>query len=196
MNKDKSQVIEFCKFMGRLKHLPRTGWVIRDVENCETVAGHMYRMAMLTFLLEDTEGVDIKKCLLMCLVHDMAESIVGDLTPHCGVSVEEKHRREEEAMEEIVKLVPELAANELRGLFAEYESQNTKEATLVKDLDRFDMICQAYEYEEAKKALSLQEFFDATEGKFKHAEIQAWVAELKNKRALLADGLKSTESAN
>ena len=136
------------------------------------------------------------RCLLMCLVHDMAESIVGDLTPHCGVSVEEKHRREEEAMEEIVKLVPELAANELRGLFAEYESQNTKEATLVKDLDRFDMICQAYEYEEAKKALSLQEFFDATEGKFKHAEIQAWVAELKNKRALLADGLKSTESAN
>lgn len=31
----------------------------------------------------------------MCLVHDMAESIVGDLTPHCGVPVEEKHRREE-----------------------------------------------------------------------------------------------------
>jgi len=25
----------------------------------------------------------------------MAESIVGDLTPHCGVSVDEKHRREE-----------------------------------------------------------------------------------------------------
>jgi len=177
--------------MGKLKHLPRTGWVIRDVPNCETVAGHMYRMAMLTFLLEDTEGVDFKKCLLMCLVHDMAESIVGDLTPHCGVSVEEKHRREEEALEQIVTLVPELAANDMRGLFAEYENQSTKEATLVKDLDRFDMICQAYEYEEAsKEQLSLQEFFDATEGKFKHAEVQAWVAELKKKRALVVDGSK------
>ena len=31
----------------------------------------------------------------MCLVHDMAESIVGDITPHCGVSVEDKHRQEE-----------------------------------------------------------------------------------------------------
>ena len=40
----------------------------------------------------------------MCLVHDMAESIVGDLTPHCGVSVEDKHRQEEEAMETLIKV--------------------------------------------------------------------------------------------
>jgi len=188
---DKSQVLEFCQFMGRLKHLPRTGWVMRDVPNCETVAGHMYRMAMLTFLLEDTEGVDVKRCLMMCLVHDMAESIVGDITPHCGVPVEEKHCLEEQAMEKLVKLVPELAAKDLKELFTEYESQTTKNATLVKDLDRFDMICQAYEYEESsKEPLSLQEFFDSTEGKFKHAEIQGWVAELKKKRALMIEGQK------
>lgn len=30
----------------------------------------------------------------MCLVHDLAESIVGDLTPSCGVSKEEKQKRE------------------------------------------------------------------------------------------------------
>ena len=30
----------------------------------------------------------------MALVHDLGESVVGDLTPHCGVSREEKHRRE------------------------------------------------------------------------------------------------------
>lgn len=133
------------------------------------------------------------RCLFMCLVHDMAESIVGDLTPHCGVSVEEKHRREEEALEQIISLVPELAAKDIRGLFAEYEDQATQEATLVKDLDRFDMICQAYEYEKAsKEQLSLQEFFDATEGKFKHAEVQAWVDELKKKRALLVNEPKSS----
>lgn len=50
----------------------------------------------------------------MCLVHDMAESIVGDLTPHCGVSVEDKHRQEEAAMETLIKLVPELAGEDLR----------------------------------------------------------------------------------
>lgn len=35
------------------------------------------------------------------LIHDLAECIVGDLTPHCGVSPEEKHRREDEAMKTI-----------------------------------------------------------------------------------------------
>lgn len=41
----------------------------------------------------------------MALVHDLAECIVGDITPHCGVSVEEKHRREDEAMAEICQLL-------------------------------------------------------------------------------------------
>lgn len=50
----------------------------------------------------------------MCLVHDMAECIVGDLTPHCGVSPEDKHRQEEEAMETLIKLVPELSGENMR----------------------------------------------------------------------------------
>lgn len=39
----------------------------------------------------------------MALVHDLAECIVGDITPHCGVAPEDKHRMEDEAMEEICK---------------------------------------------------------------------------------------------
>ena len=30
----------------------------------------------------------------MALVHDLAESIVGDITPSCGVSKDEKFKRE------------------------------------------------------------------------------------------------------
>lgn len=41
---------------------------------------------------------------IAALVHDLAECIVGDLTPHCGVSPEEKHRREDEAMKKIAEL--------------------------------------------------------------------------------------------
>lgn len=40
----------------------------------------------------------------LALVHDLAECIVGDITPHCGVSPEEKHRREDEAMKTIAEL--------------------------------------------------------------------------------------------
>lgn len=34
------------------------------------------------------------RCIRMALVHDLAESIVGDITPDDGVSKEEKYRRE------------------------------------------------------------------------------------------------------
>lgn len=41
----------------------------------------------------------------MALVHDLAECIVGDITPQCGIPVDEKHRREDEAMIEICNLL-------------------------------------------------------------------------------------------
>lgn len=41
----------------------------------------------------------------VALVHDLAEAIVGDITPYCGVSKEEKKRREMDAMQEIAKLI-------------------------------------------------------------------------------------------
>jgi len=39
-------------------------------------------------------AVDTNKCIKMSLVHDLAESLVGDITPHCNVSNEEKARLE------------------------------------------------------------------------------------------------------
>ena len=49
---------------------------------------------MLVFMLSDPA---INKDLLIkvCLVHDLAEAEVGDITPHAGVSKEEKRRLEE-----------------------------------------------------------------------------------------------------
>ena len=50
-------------------------------------------------------------------------------------------------------------------LFQEYEEQSSPEACYVKDLDRFDMILQAFEYEQADNTPGkLQEFFDSTQG--------------------------------
>lgn len=41
----------------------------------------------------------------MTLIHDLAECIVGDITPLCGIPVDVKHRMEDEAMEDICKLL-------------------------------------------------------------------------------------------
>lgn len=51
-----------------------------------------------TFLLR------LKFLFITALVHDLAECIVGDITPHCGITPKEKHRQEDEAMKKISEL--------------------------------------------------------------------------------------------
>lgn len=63
------------------------------VDNAETVACHMYRVALMAMVLRDN-GLDVARCVQMALVHDLAEAIVGDITPRCGVSRERKRQLE------------------------------------------------------------------------------------------------------
>jgi putative hydrolase of HD superfamily len=65
----------------------RSGWVRKGVAGPESIADHMYRMGLMATLCAGASGVDVTRCIKMALVHDVAEAIVGDITPHCGVSV-------------------------------------------------------------------------------------------------------------
>lgn len=44
-------------------------------------------------------------CMKLALVHDMAECIVGDITPYCGVSKDEKHAKERVSVWALIKLL-------------------------------------------------------------------------------------------
>lgn len=41
--------------------MKRTGWVHKNVSDPETIAGHMYRMAILSFLVNNDENLDTVK---------------------------------------------------------------------------------------------------------------------------------------
>eukprot|EP00983_Pelagomonas_calceolata_P125727 1161231-Pelagomonas_calceolata.AAC.6 len=56
-------------------------------------------------LIAGDAGVDQNRCIKMAIVHDVAEAIVGDITPHCKVSKEEKKRMEEEAIKKIEQML-------------------------------------------------------------------------------------------
>lgn len=111
------------------QHVKRTGWVLKNIPDPECVAGHMHRMAMMTFLLDSSQSsldkvrfvifegycyicieinlirfFSVSRCMQLALVHDLAECIVGDITPNCGIDPEEKHRREDEAMKSLCDL--------------------------------------------------------------------------------------------
>lgn len=158
---------------------------MRNIPDPETIAGHMYRMAMLSFLVDNEENLDKVKIMQMALIHDLAECIVGDITPHCGVPPDEKHRREDEAMEDICKLLGDKGPIILE-IFREYEKQESAEAKYVKDLDRLDLIMQAFEYEERDKIPGqLEEFFASTSGKIRHPFINKIASEITARREAL-----------
>ncbi|KAG4070884.1 hypothetical protein HA402_011110 [Bradysia odoriphaga] len=190
-----SGLIKFLEIVGNLKHIKRAGWVLRNVPDCETVAGHMYRMSIMTFLLDGREGLDRTKCLEMALVHDLAESLVGDITPYCGISKEDKKKKELEAMQEIANLI-EPRGKHLMELFLEYEENQTAESKFVKDLDRLDMVLQAFEYEKRDECPKKhQEFFDSTEGKFNHPLVIGLVEQIKAQRDALGDAEKQLSTS-
>ncbi|CAI5726711.1 unnamed protein product [Hyaloperonospora brassicae] len=171
--------IEFLRLCGRLKTLKRTGWVNNNVARPESVADHMYRMGMCCMLLDDAnETVNRSKCIKMAIVHDLAESLVGDITPYDGVAQEDKHRMEKAALDEICHTLGDTpSAAEIRALWNEYEEGTTEEARMVKDFDKFEMILQADDYEKAHD-ISLDGFFQSTSGKFRTPLVQSWAAEL------------------
>ncbi|KAK6168245.1 hypothetical protein SNE40_022111 [Patella caerulea] len=176
-----SKHLEFFSLIGQLKRVRRTGWVRKHVTDPESVADHMYRMAVMAFLVKPDSGLDKDKCIKMCLVHDMAECIVGDITPFDGVAKQDKHKREETAVKYICSLVDSSVGSEIYDLWQEYETMSSKEAMFVKDLDKYDMIQQAHEYEQLD-GKSLQEFFDSTEGQFNTDQVKSWVEDLQQVR--------------
>lgn len=144
---------------GKLKDIKRTGWVRSGIPFPESDADHMHRCAMCAMILfqdfDDDDHdyhpskVDKNKLLKMALTHDLCESLAGDITPHCNTELlETKEAKEQAAMEEIRQLVGDPLGKELFDLWREYEDQESVEAIYCKDIDKFEMVVQAFEYEE------------------------------------------------
>ena len=47
----------------------------------------------------------VHRCIKLALVHDVAEAIVGDITPHCGVSDADKYSMEADAVQRIKQML-------------------------------------------------------------------------------------------
>ena len=138
----------------QLKDIPRTGWVRAGVENPESVAAHSWGMAVLALRL-CPDHLNLSRVLSMCLVHDVAEIVVGDLTPHDAIKGQKKHDLERAGM---LKIAPQWV-----DLFDEYEQGTSKEAQFVKSMDKLDMGLQAMRYQH--QGLDLNEFIISARSK-------------------------------
>ncbi|XP_076914830.1 uncharacterized protein LOC143573958 [Bidens hawaiensis] len=173
-----SSSIDFLTLCHSLKTTKRKGWVNHGIKGPESIADHMYRMALMALIVGDLPGINRERCIKIAIVHDIAEAIVGDITPSDGVPKVEKSRLEQAALNEMCNVLGGgMRAEEIKELWREYEDNASLEANLVKDFDKIEMILQALEYETEHNRI-LDEFFLSTAGKFQTEVGKSWAAEI------------------
>lgn len=179
----------FLHILFRLKATPRTGWLNFNVPEPESIADHMYRMAVIAMCTSD-ESLNIARCVKMALIHDMAESLVGDITPaDLAVSKQEKHHRELATMEylrDLLTPVSAKAAQEIFEIWNEYEDVSTPEARFVKDVDKFELMVQTLEFERLHKGKDLSRFL-SVRSQIQTPEVSEWADGILEERKALWD---------
>ena len=123
----------------------------------ESSADHSWRLSLMVFLISDELKLDINKehALKIAIVHDLAESICGDVDSRLiadgKVTKEEKKKNEMESIEKLRNMLPENLGKNIYDLFMEYEDASTKEARFIKALDKIE--CLMHITEKGHKAI-------------------------------------------
>jgi len=75
-------LLELFINIGKLKDDKRKGWTIFDISNPDTTADHLFRSALLGWVLNKEKGLDEGILLKMILIHHLPELIIGQETPY------------------------------------------------------------------------------------------------------------------
>ncbi|KAK8846624.1 hypothetical protein IAR55_005710 [Kwoniella newhampshirensis] len=184
--------LAFLHLLEQLKVQKRSGWIREGVKEPESISDHMCRMALMAMMIpsDSSQPLDIPRCVMMALVHDLAEAHVGDITPVEGVPAHVKHDLEEQAMDSFLNEMLGGEGNKdararFRALFDEYEARETPESKLVKDLDRLELALQAVEYERSQDIRTLAPFFTGSVPNLEHPVVQKWGETLMEERRQL-----------
>lgn len=148
MSKEQN-VVNYYVICNRLKDVIRSGWKNWNVrrERIESVAEHVFGTQMLAIAMksEYKYDVDIMKVIFMLAVHELGESLIGDLTQF-EISKEEKEKMEHEAVGKILNGL--LDGKQIEQLFLEFDSHNTKEAMFAYQCDKLECDLQSKLYDE------------------------------------------------
>ena len=97
----------------------------------------------------------------MVLLHDLAESKIGDFTPE-KLNKNEKNILENNAFKEIIETLPSYIRLQYLQIWQEYQENNSLESKLVHQVDRLEMALQAKIYQNDGFSLEkLEPFFES-----------------------------------
>ena len=174
-------MLDFFKIAANLKNVSRQGWIDKiSVTNPESVADHSYSMAIMSMVISDLENYDSEKILKMTVLHDLAESKTGDITPD-QITGEKKKALENKAFSEIMEHLPEEIKFQYLEIWNEYQENISPESKIVHQIDKLEMVLQARLYQkEGCPEEKLHQFFESARKDIVHPKLKELFTQLIN----------------
>ena len=148
MSKEES-VIRYYALCHKLKTVIRTGWRDWNVksERLESIAEHIYGTQMLALAMksEYQYDINIEKVIFMLAIHELGETIIGDLT-RFQITKEEKEKIEHEAVHNILENI--IDGENIEKIFLEFDEHKTKEAIFAYQCDKLECDIQSKIYDQ------------------------------------------------
>ena len=148
MSKEEN-VVNYYVLCNKLKNVVRTGWVNWNVnrDRLESVAEHIFGVQMLAIAMksEYQYDIDILKVIYMLAIHELGETIIGDLTQF-QISKEAKEKIEHEAVHNILSSL--IDGELIEKLFLEFDTHETPEALFAYQCDKLECDIQSKLYDQ------------------------------------------------
>lgn len=137
--KEMQAIMNFLIEIEQLKNTMRQCWTSEGKQ--ESVAEHTWRLCMMAMLFEKhLPEVNVTKLMKMCLIHDLAEIIDGDIP--ATMIVPDKSMKERKNLIILMKNLPQAMKEEILSLWDEYEGAQTNEAKAAKAMDKLETMMQ------------------------------------------------------
>ena len=165
------ELLNFFIEIGKLKRKKRRGWVAHQIKNPESTAEHIFRMAIIAWVLGERKRLNLERVIKMALIHDLCEVYAPDLTPYDPLlpkdqnkiievlkrwpkftpslkikSYKKKYKLENLALNKLISRLPSNIKSEIKNLWLDYEKGLTREGRFVKQIDKVENLLQGLEY--------------------------------------------------
>lgn len=134
-------ILQFLRDTEQLKDTLRTAWTASGRQ--ESTAEHTWRLCLLAMLVsKHYPHLNSERVLKLCIVHDLAEAIGGDISAVDQHADLDKSAIELRDLKQLIAPLSQELQEDILALWLEYDDAMTEEAKLVKALDKLETILQ------------------------------------------------------
>lgn len=138
---DLPSILDFLRATEPLKDTLRSAHT--STGRKESTAEHTWRLCLMALLFEDQyPELDILKLIKICIIHDLGETISGDIAAVDQVAGTDKSYEERKDLQQLVAPLPNNLQDKILNLWDDYDKAASPEAQLAKALDKLETILQ------------------------------------------------------